>query len=117
MGFMAKPTEHKGYTTVTPSDSLPHLIDALDAIRKREHLSVPEFASRLGISYAALAALLRGARRPGSKSLSAIMQVFPELTLLVMAYLQSNGRQAADAAVDNTGAGDLTSRPPREARA
>ncbi len=99
-----------------PPTTLKSLIAAVNEIRQRESLSVPAFAERLGISYAELAAINRGTRRPGPKTLAALIQTFPELTINVLAYLNDGGRprrHAAEAAVDSDGAGALTSRPPR----
>lgn len=118
MVSMSIGTEHKRYTTVTQGHAEETLVKALDTIRKRDGQSVPEFAARLGISYPMLAALRRGDRQPGPQTLRAIMQTLPELLLVVLEHMRTDGgrprRQAAPAAVDNEGEGELTSRPPQE---
>lgn len=110
---MTRATEYKRYTTLPATP----LLDTLDTIRGREGLSAPQLARLLGISYATLNKLRRGLRRPGPKTLSAILRAFPETLPVVLEYLQDGGRprrQAAGAASDNNGEGALTSRPPRE---
>jgi len=101
-------TEHNSDTTVTQYTHSGTLLGALEAIRTRDGQSVPEFADRIGISYQMLAAIRRGDRQPGPRTLSSILSALPETVLVVVAYMQSRGRprrQAAPAAVDNTGEG------------
>jgi len=112
---MTNGTESNHCSLSSPSTALTKLTEGLDSIRQSQNLSVSAFADRLGISYAEVRAIRCGSRRPGHKTLSAIMRTFPELTLLVLEYLQDGGRprrHAAEAAVDS-GEGALTSRPPR----
>ncbi len=53
-------------------------------------LNESQFAEKLGISRALWFQLKRGKRFPSAKFLSAVMKVFPGLTVDVMAFLSRN---------------------------
>lgn len=99
---MAQQTVYKSDTSPL-SSPLRTLVGSLERCRTQRGLSVPQFAEFLGISYAQLSALRRFSRRPGGKSLSAIMLALPELTLLVMSYVQ-NGDTSKGCRIQGEGA-------------
>lgn len=62
---------------------------ALERIRARDGLSVAALARRLGVGHSTLIMLRQGKRHPGEKLLRAIMHNLPELTPVVLHYLQN----------------------------
>ena len=64
------------------------LIEALEAIKKREGLSYAQLATKLGVAENYIYRLKAGDRQPGEKLLHAIMKHYPDLTWLVIKFLQ-----------------------------
>jgi len=55
---------------------------------KQGELSDKDFAKRLGVSRQLWALVKNGKHNPGLKFIQAVMRVYPELTVELMAYLK-----------------------------
>ena len=76
---------------VEKTNTLVALVKALEAIQRKEKLNDGEFAQLLAITPAAWSYITRGERGIGIDILRNIVNSFPEVEPLAIAYIRSDG--------------------------
>jgi len=70
-----------------PRGPVRRLVRVLRGIQRDEHLTVDDFALRLGISASMLAMVYSGQRSPGRKFLRGVLRAYPHLSEEVHLFL------------------------------
>jgi hypothetical protein len=76
---------------VEKTNTLVSLVKALEAIQRKEKMNDVEFSRLLAITPAAWSYITRGERGIGIDILRNIVNSFPELEPLAIAYIKSDG--------------------------
>lgn len=72
------------------------ITEKLKAKQDESGLSDAAFAEKIGISRQLWAFVKTGKREPGMTLLSAVMNIFPDLTLEVMEYMKAKGQSVKE---------------------